>query len=232
MRKFIKVGALIIGLIVMAIALTSCKGCKGGNGDEPQDPVIVSIEVISSTVPSSIYTDEVNSKLGSIQIKVLKSDESSEVVNLNTSMISATDLSKLTTAGTYTIKVTYQSFETNLTITTTKKDDSGNNDNPVDQNVEYKVFVEDIAGKPLADFYVMFYLGNEVVEEGRTNQEGTFIATLKPNKYDVKIEGREGYYLNQEMFETDLIGSEIYVVAEIDPEGPQGQILLEEALSI
>jgi hypothetical protein len=62
----------------------------------------------------------------------------------------------------------------------------------------------------------MFYLGNEVVEEGRTNQEGTFIATLKPNKYDVKIEGREGYYLNQEMFETDLIGSGIYVVAEID----------------
>ena len=103
MKKFIKVGALIIGLIVMAIALTSCKGCKGGNGDEPQDPVIVSIEVISSTVPLTIYTDEVNSKLESIQIKVVKSDESSEVVNLNTSMISAADLSKLTTAGTYTI---------------------------------------------------------------------------------------------------------------------------------
>lgn len=224
MKKFIKVGALIIGLIVMAIALTSCKGCKGGNGDEPQDPVIVSIEVISSTVPLTIYTDEVNSKLESIQIKVVKSDESSEVVNLNTSMISAADLSKLTTAGTYTIKVTYQSFETNLTITTTKKPDSGSNpgndgpgnDDPANQDVEYKVFVEDIAGKPLADFYVMFYLGNEVIEEGRTNQEGTFIATLKPNKYDVKIEGREGYYLNQEMFETDLIGSGIYVVAEID----------------
>jgi hypothetical protein len=95
MRKFIKVGALIIGFIVMAIVLTSCKGCKGCKGDEPKDPVIVSIEIVSSTVPSSIYTDEVNSKLGSIQIKVVKSDESSEVVNLNTSMISASDLSKL-----------------------------------------------------------------------------------------------------------------------------------------
>ena len=54
----------------------------------------------------------------------------------------------------------------------------------------------------------MFYKGDEVVEEGYSNIEGCFSIKLKPYNYDVVIEAREGYYLNQEMYETDLIGSD------------------------
>ena len=42
------------------------------------------------------------------------------------------------------------------------------------------------------------------------------LADKVTKKYDVVVEGRDGYYLNQEMFETDLVATPIEVVAEID----------------
>lgn len=208
MKKIIKVCALIF----VVVLLFTMVGCKKKN--PPKEPVIESIQVVEGSIPSQVYIDEVNSKLANIKIKVLKSDDNEETISLTSSMVSASDLSKLSTEGTHTIKVTYEGFETTFTIKVVAKDDGG--DDPVDQEVEYKVFIKDIAGKPLADFYVMFYKGDEVVEEGYSNIEGCFSIKLKPYNYDVVLEAREGYYLNQEMYETDLIGSEITVEAEID----------------
>ena len=208
MKKIIKVCALIF----VVVLLFTMVGCKKKN--PPKEPVIESIQVVEGSIPSQVYIDEVNSKLANIKIKVLKSDDNEETISLTSSMVSASDLSKLSTEGTHTIKVTYEGFETTFTIKVVAKDVGG--DDPVDQEVEYKVFIKDIAGKPLADFYVMFYKGDEVVEEGYSNIEGCFSIKLKPYNYDVVIEAREGYYLNQEMYETDLIGSEITVEAEID----------------
>ena len=208
MNKIIKVWALIF-VIVLLVTMTGCK-----KKNPVKEPVIESIQVVESSIPSQFYADEVNSKLSNIKIKILKSDDTEETINLNTSMISAADLSKLSTEGTHTIKVTYNGFEASLTIKVVLKDIGA--DDPLKQEVEYQIFVKDIAGKPLADFYVMFYEGDDVIDEGYTNAEGKFTTKQKPNKYDVLLEAREGYYLNQEMFETDLIGTEIVVESEID----------------
>ena len=82
--------------------------------------------------------------------------------------------------------------------------------------VEYSVIVKDIAGKPLNDFYVTFYLDNEVVAEGYTNNLGTFTKSLDADKYEVEVEAKDGYSLNIELFETDLIGTPIEVEAQIE----------------
>lgn len=208
MKKIIKVCALIF----VVVLLFTMVGCKKKN--PPKEPVIESIQVVEGSIPSQVYIDEVNSKLANIKIKVLKSDDNEETISLTSSMVSASDLSKLSTEGTHTIKVTYEGFETTFTIKVVAKDDGG--DDPINKEVEYTISIKDIAGKPLADFYVIFYNGNDIVTEGYTNIEGQFVTKQKPNKYDVVLEAREGYYLNQEMFETDLIGTEIQVEAEID----------------
>ena len=87
---------------------------------------------------------------------------------------------------------------------------------PEVEEIEYSVVVKDIAGKPLSDFYVTFYLGKDIVAEGFTNSAGTFAKNLEANIYDVLVEGREGYYLNTEMYKTDLIGTPIEVTCEIE----------------
>ena len=215
MKRIIKVCTLIF-VLVLIFTVTSCKSCKKQN-----DPVIESIQIVESSVPAKIYTTEVNDKLDDIQIQVLKSDGSSTTINLATSMISSDDLAKLNNAGTHTIKVSYEGFEATLTIVVEVKSDKP--DNPTD--VEYSVLVKDIAGKPLSNFYVWFYKGDEVIEQGYTKKDGIFSVLLEPNKYEVVVEEREGYYLNTTMFETDLIGTQIVVEAGIDSlKGVEGDI--------
>lgn len=216
MKRIIKVCALVFAFVLL-FSVAGCKSCK-----KEKDPVIESIEIVESSVPESIYTNEVLDKLDDIQIKVLKSDNNSETINLSTSMISAADLAKLNTEGTHTVKVTYEGFEVELTIVVKVKS-GGDNQDP--EKIDYSVVIKDIAGKPLNDCYVMFYKGDDVVAEGYTGKEGTFKTSQYPNKYDVVVEGKEGYYLNQEMFETDLIGTPIEVEAEIDSlAGKEGDI--------
>ena len=143
------------------------------------------------------FSDE---KLDDIEIKVIKSDSSSEVINLNKNMISSDDYNKLSNEGTYTITISYENCITSLTINIIKPEDGGNTDDkPSDEPIEYSVLVVDIASKPLSEFYITFYLDGEAVAEGYTGNSGTFKTTLEPNKYEVFVEGREGYYLNNEV---------------------------------
>ena len=106
-------------------------------------------------------------------------------INLTKNMLSLADYSKLSSEGTHTVKVKYLEFETTLTINVEKDPEI-----EVKEPIPYTVIVKDIAGKPLADFYVTVYLGNEIVAEKYTNAEGTFTAELLPNIYDIIIEAR------------------------------------------
>ena len=232
-KRIIKACTLIF-VLVLLFTVASCKSCK-----KQKDPVIESIQIVESSVPSKIYTTEVSDKLDDIQIQVLKSDGSSDTINLATSMISSDDLAKLNTAGTHTIKVSYEGFEVNLTIVVEVKSDHQHeyvdgkcecgevdpnySDDP--SKVEYSVLIKDIAGKPLSDFYVMFYKDDEVIEQGYTTKDGTFKTTQDPYIYEIIVEEREGYYLNNTMFETDLLGTEITVEAGIDSlKGVEGDL--------
>lgn len=213
MNKILK-GFVITFLLAIIVFSSGCRKCG-------KDKLKVEeISVITETIPTEILTTEIDDKIDDIKIKVVKRNGDEETININKSMIADSDYAKLSTAGTYTITVTYKECTTSLTITVKtpkQNDDGGNGDDPVKPDpISYSVLIKDIAGKPLSDFYIMFYKGKDVVAEGYTNLSGTFEESLLPDKYDVVIEGKDGYYLNQEMYETDLIGSQIEVTCEID----------------
>ena len=213
MNKILK-GFVITFLLAIIVFSSGCRKCG-------KDKLKVEeISVITETIPTEILTTEIDDKIDDIKIKVVKRNGDEETININKSMIADSDYAKLSTAGTYTITVTYKECTTSLTITVKtpkQNDDGGNGDDPVKPDpISYSVLIKDIAGKPLSDFYIMFYKGKDVVAEGYTNLSGTFEESLLPDKYDVVIEGKDGYYLNQEMYETDLIGTQIEVTCEID----------------
>lgn len=208
--KKIRILVVIFSLVLFALVTTSCKGCKRCN-DEVE---IEAVSIVNETVPSSIKTTEVLSIIGNIQIEVKTSDDNVTKVNISKDMISEADLAKLNVEGTHTITVNYEGYQVPLTLVIVKPTDGGNNDDP--EAIEYSVLVKDIAGKPLSEFYVIFYLGDKLIDEGYTSASGTFKTSQLPNKYEVIIEGRDGYYLNQETFETDLIGTQIVVECQID----------------
>lgn len=211
MKKIFRIFALLLAFC----SLICTVACKKDNEQQDNPPVVEvkesSIQIVESTVPSKVYLSEVDSIFETIKIKVVKTDNSEEQINLTKNMLSLADYSKLSSEGTHTVKVKYLEFETTLTINVEKDPEI-----EVKEPIPYTVIVKDIAGKPLADFYVTVYLGNEIVAEKYTNAEGTFTAELLPNIYDIIIEAREGYFLNQELYETDLLGSVIEVTCELD----------------
>ncbi len=211
MNKILK-GFVITFLLAIIVFSSGCRKCG-------KDKLKVEeISVITETIPTEILTTEIDNKIDDIQIKVVRRNGDEETININKSMITDSDYAKLSTPGTYTITINYEECTTTVTVTVkAPKIDNGDGNDPVKpEPITYSVLVKDIAGKPLSDFYIMFYKGNSVVAEGYTNGTGTFEESLLPDKYDVVVEGREGYYLNLEMFETDLIGTQIEVTCEIE----------------
>lgn len=210
MKKIRKVFTLLLTIATLAFVV-SCN-------DEPV--TVESIAVVENTVPAEILTTEIEDKIDDIKILVTNSDETTLEVNLSKDMISKEDLDKLATEGTHTITINYEGKTITLSLVTKKpeesKPDPDPNPNPDPEEIKYSVLVKDIAGKPLSNFYVTFFKNEEIVAEGYTNNEGLFEAEVLPDKYDVLVEGKEGYILNHEMFESDLIGTQIVVVAELD----------------
>lgn len=195
-------------LLFMIFALVFVVGCE----KTPKNPTLESIEIDSTTVPASILNTEVDAKLGTIKLKLIYSDDSVKTTDLTKSMISDADYNKLSSAGTYTITITYSEKTTSLTLTITKKGESIKEDTPV----KYSVYIDDIAGKPLSGFYVQFYSGDDIVAEGYTKEDGFFTTELKPNKYEVIIESKEEYYLNNESFELDATTTSLTIRSEIN----------------
>ncbi|MBO5711972.1 MAG: TlpA family protein disulfide reductase, partial [Acholeplasmatales bacterium] len=207
MKKLMKA----FSLLIITLALFLVASC-GGN----EEVKIESVSVVESSIPSSILTTEVNDKLDDIQLKVAKSDNTVETINVQLSMISATDLAKLKNEGTHTITISYEGYIVSINVVVTKP--AGSDPLPDPEEIAYSVLIKDIAGKPLSNFYVTFYdADDEIFAEGYTVNTCLFETNLIPDIYDVIVEGREGYYLNQEAFETDLLGSQIVVEAEIEP---------------
>jgi len=218
----------IMNLFALLLVFVVCLFTFGCEKEEPSgdvnDPVVTIeyIEVVTTSVPATILTTELDDKIDDIQIQIKKSDNSVETINLSKSMISQDDLAKLATEGFHTITITYEGKTT--TIKLLMVEPSG----PVvgeKDPIPYSIYIEDIAGKPLSGFYVWFYLDDEVVADGYTGSDGLFVTELEPNNYDVIVEGREGYYLNQENFTTDLLGTQINVPCELDSlEGIEAEV--------
>lgn len=197
---------LTLLLVIFAIVLVT--GCT-----DKKDPVLQSIEADASTIPNSILNTEVDSKLSEIIIKLIYSDDSVKNTKLTKSMISDEDYSKLSTEGTYVITITYEEKTTTITLNIT----TNQSDKPIDEDpITYTIFIEDIAQKPLSNFYVQIYLEDAIVAEGYTKEDGKFTVDLLPKKYEVVVEEREEYYLNQNRFDIDSSNPNLSIVSEIN----------------
>lgn len=85
-------------------------GCNnGGNPD-----VIKSIEIVDSSIPEVIYTDEVGAKLAELQIEVTRGNGETETININKNMIK--ELSTLTKVGEHTVTIEYEGVTTQVTL--------------------------------------------------------------------------------------------------------------------
>ncbi len=201
MKKFIKIFTLLLAFFALTLAI----GC-----DSDEDNVKVeSISIVQDSVPSSVTPNEVYDKIDDIKIELKKSNGKTETITITKEMISAADYEKLKSEGTHEITISYEGVETKLTITV---------ENIVDpEAIEYQILVKDIAGKPLSNFYVTIYerRTNNILAEGNTKADGYFTANLLPGIYDVEIEEKEGYYLNENLFQTDKVGSIIEIEAQI-----------------
>lgn len=101
-----------IFILLSIFGLASCNG-----GQNEIKVTTTSISIVETSIPQGVFTVDVMDKLSSIEVLVTKSDGSTEVVSLSTSMIPSADQAKLITAGTHTISVKYLGKETTFTIT-------------------------------------------------------------------------------------------------------------------
>ena len=110
MKKLTKLFALLLVFGIIIFSLACDKEVK-----------VESISVVEESIPTEILLTEVDDKIDDIKIKVKKSDDSVETINLNKYMIYEEDYSKLSTEGTHTIKVTYEGKELTLTLKVKKQ---------------------------------------------------------------------------------------------------------------
>ena len=100
MKKLFKLFALLL----VCLAVTFTIACE-------KEVTVDSISVVESTIPESILTTEIDSKIGEIKIDVKKSDDTTEQISLSKNMISEEDYAKLATEGNHEIKVKYEGKE-------------------------------------------------------------------------------------------------------------------------
>jgi uncharacterized repeat protein (TIGR02543 family) len=100
----------LIKYLIMCIVFLFISACTA----KPKEPMLVSIQVDSSTVTEDLDVDDFD--LSDILIVLNFSDGTSSKIPLSSSMLSNTDIQKLSMIGTHTISVNYKTFSTSFNI--------------------------------------------------------------------------------------------------------------------
>lgn len=159
-------------ILFATFSLASC-----GKLEQPK-VTVSSIAVVESTIPASVLTTEVNDKLDDIQITIIKSDNSTETVNLSTSMIPSADLAKLEAAGTHTITVKHQGKETTFTIVVTE---------PVVEKQYFTAKVLYPDGTPVTSGVTVQWCDAKGCNDAQVNDQGIATLEKEEGEYDVHL---------------------------------------------
>lgn len=172
-----KLSVFVITLLCI-LTLTSCK------------KKIVSINVVSESVPESINVSELDNKLATIKLEVENSKGKKETINLDKTMISADDYENLKKYGTYTVSVNYNDVTTNLTL------------NIITNNYVVKVVYPD--NKPVTSgVSVQWCTGNNCFLPVAVNNQGLAEIELENGDYYIHIEGiPTGYTYDPNIYTT------------------------------
>ncbi|HCH73672.1 MAG TPA: hypothetical protein DEV87_00600 [Clostridiales bacterium] len=146
----------VLALLCVSVAAVGCGG----------EPTVESVE-LNKTSAEFFVGESLN--YGDYKVTVKYSDGNTETVDLKESMISQTDLSKLSTAGTYEINVTVRDKTVTLTVTVKKYDFDGEgivfhdiNENEISATYTGEAIIPELENLPLdAQVNYDFYEGSD-----------------------------------------------------------------------
>ena len=200
-------------ILVATFGLASC-----GTQEQPK-VTVSSISVVETSIPTSVLNTEVNDKLDDIQITVTKSDSSTEIINLSTTMIPSQDLAKLETAGTHTITVKYQGKETTFTIVITE---------PEVENEYYTVKVLYPDGTPVTSGVTVQWCNAQGCRDAQVDASGVATLEKEDGEYSVHLLNiPQGYAFNPNYYVTTAENKNLEVkliaISELSGEGTDVQ---------
>ncbi len=179
---------IIVLLVLCSIALIGCK----------KEIEVESISIDETTIPSFILNTDVENYIDDIKLNVVKSDDSTEIVNVTKSMLSEEDFSKLQTTGKKEITITYEGKTVkvtleviNYTVTVVYPDNT-----PVTSktNVQWcdtvcylpvKVNSKGVAGIELDEGEYFIHLNN--IPEGYTYDPNPYVTTASSKHITIKL---------------------------------------------
>ena len=172
----------LFALFLTIVCIFGLLSCNNTN-----EVFVESLAVVEDSIPAEILSTEIDDKIDDIKIKVIKSDKTEEIINLDKSMISQADISKLASEGTHTITVTYE--EKNTTITIVVK-------NPVDDRYSAKVVYPD--NTPVTSgVSVQWCLGDMCLKPVTVDANGMAYIDVEDAQYFIHINNiPEGYIYN------------------------------------
>lgn len=146
----------VLALLCVSVAAVGCGG----------EPTVECVE-LNKTSAEFFVGESLN--YGDYKVTVKYSDGNTETVDLKESMISQTDLSKLSTAGTYEINVTVRDKTVTLTVTVKKYDFDGEgivfhdiNENEISATYTGEAIIPELENLPLdAQVNYDFYEGSD-----------------------------------------------------------------------
>ena len=186
-----RISIFLIALICV-LTLTSCKG------------KIESINVVESSVPTTINAKDLDSTLATIKVEVVDSKGNVETVSLTKDMISSDDYKKLSAYGTYTVTINYEGFSDNVTL------------NIVTDNYVVKVVYP--GGAPVTSgVNVQWCTGNNCFLPVKSNADGIAEIELDNGDYYIHLESGipSGYTYDPNAYTTNANNK--YVEIELIP---------------
>ena len=165
----------LFSIILIAICAFSIVSCK--KEEEQEKAQIESIQIVESSIPSEILLTEIEEKITQIELSVKYDDGTTKTEKVSKNMISSADFAKLSTAGTYTITVTYEGFTASLNLNIVE---------PVDKYYSVKVVYPD--GTPVNGGVAVQWCSTYCLLPISINSEGIAKNELEDDTYYVHID--------------------------------------------
>ena len=171
---------IILILIMSGLILVGCEPTPG-----PDDVVGISID--EKYTSEKIEITQVMKFIDKLGLTIHFGDESTEIIDFTEDMITKEDYYKLFSVGTHTIKVTYLSFETYMTVEVYKK---------IDEYFTVKVVYPD--GNPVEPgIIVKWFRSSDFVRTTSIEEDGTSKIIKEDCEYIIRLQNLPvGYTYN------------------------------------
>ena len=185
----------IVLLIFVFLFIIAC-------GETESDNKIKEIKVIESSIPTTVYTDNIDSIFSQIKIEIIDEKGNKEEKNLEKSMIGEDEINLLKEVGVHEITVMFEGKTTKLKITVAEKEFNGYTVKVVYPNGEA------VNGK----VSVQWCTGNNCFLPVTVNEQGIAKNNLKDGEYYIHIDNiPEGYTYDPNAYTSDTNNKNVVI---------------------